>query len=435
MALKVGLVLSAALLWVYRAAAAVVGLPAWDVVASPEPSERSELRGVAVVAPGQIWAVGYRGPRSLTTRWNGTAFVGIPSPNVTDRATVLEDVDGIATSDVWAVGHTDQIDSVASRTFVIHWNGFAWSRVASPNGPAGNEDVLSGVAAIAENDAWAVGWSRSFDPASVRALTLHWNGLSWTKVSNPCGPYLRGVVALSATNVWAVGGKTTCRWNGSTWVRRDAAPAFNPDVSIDLQDITAVSAGNLWAVGIGTTSCGEGVCQTGVIEHWNGSAWSFRSTGALLYGVDATGTGNVYAVGLGLGPAVLHYDGSAWSSVPIPTPTPVGRLLAVDTASGGASWAVGLQFESGQARTLAERAPSPHSGAVVGSTGVGNATVSWFGPETGSNSSDQFGRYQIGGLDAGQYTLIATFQGCSPYSKQVQVKAGTTIGIALPVSC
>jgi hypothetical protein len=203
---------------------------------------------------------------------------------------------------------------------------------------------------------------------------------------------------------------------------------------IDLQDITGTSAGNVWAVGVGTTSCGEGVCYTGVIEHWNGSAWAFKSIGATLYGVDTTGPNNVYAVGLGLGPAILHYDGSGWATVPTPTPTPVGRLFAIDARSGGTAWAVGLQIGAGHERTLAERAPSPDSGAITGNTS-GNATVAWFGPETGSLSANQLGGYQIGGLDIGLYTLTATYPGCSPASKQVEVKAGATIGVQLPISC
>jgi hypothetical protein len=230
MTIKVGALLAASLTLAQSASASVVGLPAWDTVTSPNPAEPSELRGVAVVGPGHVWAVGSRGNRSLTARWNGDAFVSVPSPNVADRASVLEDVHGVAASDVWAVGHSDQIDSVASRTLIVHWDGAAWSRIPSPNQVGADENVLSGVAAVAADDIWAVGWYRSFDSASIRALTLHWNGSAWKKISNQCGPFLRKVAALSATNVWAVGGADTCRWNGTGWVRRAAAPSPNQDV-------------------------------------------------------------------------------------------------------------------------------------------------------------------------------------------------------------
>ncbi len=418
------------------ASASVAGLPAWDVVPSPDPSVSSEFLGVSAVSPGQVWAVGSRGPRSLTARWNGAAFVAVPSPNVSGRAAVLEDVDGLAADDVWAVGHVDRIDTVGSRTLIIHWDGSLWTRIPAPSlGDDDAQDVLSGVVAISPDDAWAVGWHAAIDPRSTRALTLHWDGRSWTNVGNPCGRLLREVVAISSTDVWAVGGNSTCRWNGSTWTRRAAAPHPNPSVSIDLQDVTAVGPNKIWAVGLGATSCGEGVCHTGVIERWNGTSWSFTSVGEQLYGVHAIAGNDIYAVGIGRGPGVLHYNGSAWRPVPVPTPTPIGRLFAVDATPRGKLWAVGWQVDGGVTRTLAERAPSPDSGAVVGSTGVGNATVSWFGPESGSAASDQFGRYRIGGLDAGTYDFVATEPGCDPATRNVTVPAGTTIAVPLRIDC
>ena len=418
------------------ASAGAAGLPAWDLVPSPDPAAASQFLGVSAVAPGQVWAVGSRGSRSLTARWNGTAFVAVPSPNVSGRARVLEDVDGRAADDVWAVGHTDRIDAVGSRTLIVHWDGSSWVRVPSPSlGDADAENVLSGVAVVDADDVWAVGWHSTIDPNSAQALTLHWDGETWTRVANPCGRFLREVVALSATNVWAVGGNSTCRWNGDRWTRRAAAAHPNPSVSIDLQDVTAAGPGNVWAVGLGAAPCGEGVCFTGVIERWNGSSWSFRSVGEQLYGVHALAGDAIYAVGIGRGPAVIHFDGTGRTSVPVPTPKPIGRLFAVDAAANGRLWGVGWQVENGAMRTLAERAPSPDSGAVVGRTGIGNATVSWFGPESGSVEADQFGRFQVGGLDAGAYDFVATFPGCAPATKRVTVAAGTTIASPLLIEC
>jgi hypothetical protein len=418
------------------AGAEVVGLPSWDVVPSPtSDSGSSKLLGVAAVSASEVWAVGSRGNKTLTARWDGTRFRVVSSPNPRDRAGVLEDVAGTGPANVWAVGHSDSIDFVGSRTLIVRWNGSTWSRVPSPNlGAIEDENVLSGVAVIAANDAWAVGWYRNIDPASARAVTLHWNGSTWTRIANQCGPALREVFALSATEVWAVGGNSTCRWNGSTWTRYLAAQGPNPNLAIDLQDISGTSSNNLWAVGLASSSCGEGLCFTGVIERWNGSAWSFRSTGAILYGVHAIAPNNIYAVGLGRGPTILHYDGT-WAQVPTPTPIPIGRLFAIDAFSADRLWAVGLKLVDGKEQMLAEQAPSSKSGAVVGRTGVGNATVSWFGPETGSVDANQFGQYQIGGLKIGTYTLVGSSPGCSPASKKVTVPAGTTISLSLILTC
>ena len=72
---------------------------------------------------------------------------------------------------------------------------------------------------------------------------------------------------------------------------------------------------------------------------------------------------------------------------------------------------------------------------MTGSTGVAGATVSWFGPETGSTETDSFGAYAVAGLTAGSYQLIATFPGCSPATAQVDVIAGQTVAQDLPLSC
>jgi hypothetical protein len=413
----------------------IVGLPAWDTVRSPRSEAVAEFLGVAPMQ-GSVWAVGSRGHRSLAAHWDGSAFIPVRTPNSRRESRVLEDIDGAAPDDIWAVGSAGPRDVAGSRTHVIHWDGDGWNVVGAPNpGGSGAENGLSAVAVISTDDAWAVGWHRTHDPGDSRALTLHWDGTSWTRVANPCGPYLRGIVALRSDRVWAVGGDSTCRWNGEEWRHFPAAPHPNPAVAIDLQDVTGTAGGGLWAVGVGATSCGEGVCHTGVIERWTDSGWRFRSRAEPLYGVHASAPDDVYAVGLGLGPAIVHYDGSGWDAVPTPTPRPIGRLLAVDAGAGGRIWAVGWRLRNGLMQPLAERAPSPDSGAVVGRTGVGNATVTWFGPETGSVASDQFGRYQAGGLDAGSYSFVATFPGCDPAVAEVAVPAGTTISVPLRISC
>jgi hypothetical protein len=417
--------------------AGVVGLPAWDVVQSPNTgTQRNELFGVEAVSPNEVWAVGRRGTSTLIERWNGSAFSIVKSPNVQGRANVLEDVEGSGSADVWAVGHADSITFVGSQTLILHWNGSRWRRVAAPS-PGGPEDqsVLTGVTAISPSDAWAVGAFRTNDPADARSLTFHWNGNAWTSVPNSCGPTLREVFALSSTNVWAVGGGSTCRWNGSAWTRIPAAPPITQG-SLDLQDVTGTAANNLWAVGLVASSCGEGqVCFSGAIERWNGTSWTYMGRPEILYGVHARAANDVYAAGSAIGPAVLHFDGSAWSDVPQPSPSIPGRLFAVDAQSSGTWWAAGWRLDGGTSRTLVERAPSPTSGAVVGSTGVAFATVSWFGPESSSVETDPGGHYQAGGLMAGRYTFTATNPGCTPTSKQVTVPAGTTISVRLPISC
>jgi hypothetical protein len=63
---------------------------------------------------------------------------------------------------------------------ILHWNGTAWKRVASPN-PAGLAQVnaLYGVAAT-RSGTWAVGYYTT--GGSDRTLALHWTGKAWRTV-------------------------------------------------------------------------------------------------------------------------------------------------------------------------------------------------------------------------------------------------------------
>src|SRR6058998_3679946 len=54
-----------------------------------------------------------------------------------------------------------------------------WEVVASPN--AGRQaNSLSSVAAVADNDVWAVGWAFNQSLFAYRTLTEHWNGTRWS---------------------------------------------------------------------------------------------------------------------------------------------------------------------------------------------------------------------------------------------------------------
>jgi hypothetical protein len=410
-----------------------VGLPAWDVVATPDVPGGS-LRGVHIAAPGDVWAVGTSAGRTLVERWDGTAFAIVKSPNRRGRSNVLEDVDGVAPNDVWAVGHADVTDLVGSRTLIEHWNGSRWAIIPSPSmGSTHDANELTGVAALATNDVWAVGTFINYDDGETfRPLVLHWNGSRWRFAKNGCVRELSDLDARAPNDIWAVGGGHACHFDGSAWRSLPAGSPPNPQASVILQDVKAVSANEAWAVGEEFIECGESVCYSGELQRWDGSSWEHvRNDTPIGYGIDGAGPKDLYAVGLAHGPAVIHFDGSSW--VDVPEGADIGQLLAVVTSAHDV-WAVG-ETPGNPPMPLVEHAPSPDSGAVVGGTNVSGATVSWFGKENGSVETDQYGGYQVGGLAAGTYTFTATYAGCQPDSARVRVKAGEIIGRDFHLEC
>src|SRR5437868_6514112 len=86
-----------------------------------------------------------------------------------------------------------------NKTLIEHWNGSAWSVVASPKGSGG--DQLTGVAAVSASNIWAAG------TGNARTLIEQWNGASWSIVASPnpgsVSDELVAVAVVSANNVWA----------------------------------------------------------------------------------------------------------------------------------------------------------------------------------------------------------------------------------------
>jgi len=241
-----------------------------------------------------------------------------------------------------------------------------WAVVSSPN-PGTSGGNLKGVSAVSSSDVWAVGdYSNGFPDQTV---TEHWNGSSWSLASSPnvgtYGNYLKGVIAISGSDVWAVGyyyngtvNRTlTEHWNGSTW-----SVVSSPNIGTYgnyLYGVAAAAGSDVWAVGYDDA--------TTVIEHWNGSAWSVASSpnpgcSNYLYGVAAKSANDVWAVGgytpsAGLSQTLVeHWNGSTWSVVASPSPCASDNSLAgVVAVSSSDVWAVGSCSEDAVFGTLIEQ--------------------------------------------------------------------------------
>src|SRR3954467_15475363 len=104
----------------------------WTAVPTPNPGTSNTIDGLVAFSPTEIWAIGsasspsYSGchGRTLTARWNGSAFVEVATA-VTPICAAINGVGGSSTSDIWAVGSTNS----ARDTHIRHWNGSTWSVV------------------------------------------------------------------------------------------------------------------------------------------------------------------------------------------------------------------------------------------------------------------------------------------------------------------
>lgn len=181
---------------------------AWKQVASPNPGTRANELTAVGASSASAWAVGSYSSsttqKTLVLRWNGTAWKRVASPNPGSKNS-LNAVRSSSASNAWAVG--SYFNGTANQTLILHWNGTAWRRVASPNpGGSARRNWLDGVAVISRSNAWAVG--AYFDGTWDHTLVLHWNGTAWKRVAspNPGGSSVLSSVGASASaNIWAVG--------------------------------------------------------------------------------------------------------------------------------------------------------------------------------------------------------------------------------------
>jgi hypothetical protein len=367
----------------------------WSIVRSPNPQTSSVsndvLWGVSALADDDVWAVGYSNSsnsgvinRTLAEHWKGTAWSIVPTPNVGSNGSSLAGVSALTPTDVWAVGNFNLgTQTNNGRTLIEHFDGNAWSVVPSPNLGNGG-DFLTGVAAIAADDVWAVGWFDNQTVGFLGPLIEHWNGTAWSVVTAgvplSSGIILESITAISATDIWTVGqqagGSATneLHWNGTKWTVMPTAPFPNGGQEM-LRGVSAAGTNDVWAVGsYAPTVFAE--LQT-LAVHWDGTEWTRVTTPNvdvyfnLLYSVAAVNSHDVWAVGYAYTPdgldfhtLVEHWDGQQWTISPSPNiPNPYGRgdMLTGIVRSGATSlWAVGTFLSTVQGnpgiRTLTEHA-------------------------------------------------------------------------------
>lgn len=210
----------------------------------------------------------------------------------------------------------------------------------------GNFLGFTSVSASSTTDAWSVGytWTKQFGYAP---LAYHWAGAKWKTVpvpvtGVPSNVHLNGVATVSPNDAWLVGEQDALsglgpnvplleHWDGTTW-----QPVASPTMTVGsdgssvpikgLYAVSAVSANDVWASGYGVWHDSyNGQLQAGVIEHWDGSAWSVAfvldqdfyqqphqppAPEDAIIGITTISASDVWAVANST--AVLHYDGTAW---------------------------------------------------------------------------------------------------------------------------
>jgi hypothetical protein len=171
-----------------------------------------------------------------------------------------------------------------------------------------------------------------------------------------------GTASPNAYGTWnaPVGTPDASSGPAGTWkvVPSPSVESANPEIIVDntLQGIEAIAPDDIWAVGFANNPDGPQYSIQTLALHWEGSDWRIVATPNAptdwnrLYGVAATSSDDVWAVGTSqdvayvpLRTLIQHWDGTAWSIVPSPSPGPVvNELRSVAAVSANDAWAVGF---------------------------------------------------------------------------------------------
>lgn len=353
---------------------------AWSIQATPGlPSGvlTEALDGVSCVSPDHCFAVGSSAGVSLGTALvesrDGSTWRVVGSPKVKGAEnSYLSAVSCPSASACTAVGSSD--NGIVTSTLAEVWNGSTW-RVTPTYNPAGAVLIpLYGVSC--SRAARCIGIGESAGASGTSTLAEGWNGSNWSVEPTPdpegADPSaMAGVSCPSTESCVAVGSYSANglivplaeRWNGSAWSILPPARIPPSTEFAVFAGVSCVSSDQCVAVG----SYYNGSTNLALVEAWNGSAWSIRTTptasgvqASVLNGVscpavrDCTAVGN-YSDSSGTWSLAESWNGSVWSmqKTPIPSGSQYSDLNAVSCSAATRCVAVGDYANATGTLTLA----------------------------------------------------------------------------------
>ena len=175
------------------------------------------FRAIAAVSPTDIWAVGQESTAqfldlTVAMHWDGTSWTQVPTPSPlklhSDDENWLTSLAAVSSNDVWAMGVARDPDfGIRDRPFSLHWDGARWTLFRTPDPGGATEDTdLEGAVAFASDDVWAVG-SVGNDP-DWSTFTAHWDGLAWTQVASSSPGRFLAVASDTTGGIWGVGDRS-----------------------------------------------------------------------------------------------------------------------------------------------------------------------------------------------------------------------------------
>lgn len=290
----------------------------WPQNTTPTPLDgvyQSSLSAVDAVTSTNVWTAGWSesGPtvpcnpvilRRVNGAWNSVAL-----PSLGAYGATLSGIDMLSANSGWAVGESSDTANT-SQNVALHWDGTNWTKVPVPS-QAGGYNGLYSVTALGPNDVWAVGGYSpsafsSFADSRRDNVIMHWDGTSWSlKTPQPTtdlnprpatspgtqGNRLHHIVAVSATDVYAMGTQMTngwfnrtplvLHWTGGAWTPV-TGPLNDEGRAWDFTDAQVISPAEIYFVGY---QRGPDFRDHDIVRRWDGTEFQTETFATPANGV------------------------------------------------------------------------------------------------------------------------------------------------------
>ncbi len=289
------------------AATALRAAPAWHVTKTVGGSGFQEFSAATAATGTSAWAFESGGATSKPRAYKLSGHTWAQEPFPGQPGEEIFSASSSSPSNVWAFTTTD-----SSTSRVLRFNGHSWKQVKTFG------KLISTGLAISPTNVWVFG-----EPFGRERLgTMRFNGHGWRAVGK--GPFL-GASALSASSIWAYGPQNVGHWNGSTFHRVSVARLLPKPSQVCgpgfLSGIVALSATNVYAAGAGGCPDGQGPL---VLLHYNGHSWSKVAIKTLHADPEAIirdGSGGLWlplVTGAPPSSTMYHFSHGALSKVSLP---------------------------------------------------------------------------------------------------------------------
>ena len=249
----------------------------------------------------------------------------------------LASITGTSPTSLYAVGQHDEIGGYSGR--IVRNAGSGWTDVALPDSAAGIYTLTSSVSTTA-NAAWVGGYSDVGD--DEEGVLLQVVGSTATEVAIPTAPtgdpHFESMALASSggSDLW-VGASYYSGTDGgvSRLYHRTSTGAWTTIVVpfMAVNGLAAVSPTVAYLGGGSLSRISGGTVSTVVLP----------GDPVDIYNVVANNADDVWTLGENdIGNQLIdHFDGSHWTSIPVPDPAVAGRLATFAVAPNGTVWVTG----------------------------------------------------------------------------------------------